>query len=78
MYGNKLTARQYAILVNQPEHDEKEREDFKKLQRFKTVQKAKTEIRLAEEIVDGHRRKMVSDGKWPEEQSRELLQQYLN
>lgn len=60
MYGGTLTARQYAILTDQPENDEKERDEWKKLHRYKTVQKSKDEIRLAEEIIEGYRRKMVA------------------
>lgn len=66
MYGGTLTARQYAVLMDQCENDAMENEQWKRVQRYKVVQKAKDEIRIAEELVEGYRRKMVAQNKWPE------------
>jgi hypothetical protein len=56
MYGGKLTARQYGVLMNKPEHDATESREFNKLFDYKTMMKSRDEIRNVEEIVESYRR----------------------
>jgi hypothetical protein len=56
MFGGKLTARQYGVLMNQPEHDAKARRDFQKINDYKTMINARDEIRIGEEAIETYRR----------------------
>ena len=57
MYGGKLTARQYGVLMDQPEHDATELREYNKLYDYKTMMNSRVNIRNGEEIVESYRRR---------------------
>ena len=77
MYGGKLTARQYGVLLNQPETDAAAEREFNKLYDYKTMMKSRETIRNGEEIVESYRREKVHKGIWSEVDSYALMQQTL-
>jgi len=68
MYGGKLTARQYGVLMNMS-HDSDEIKQNNKVQHFKDQIEARDSIRNKEEITESYRRFMISQGNWKEEES---------
>ena len=80
LFGGKLSARQYGVLMNYQDSDktaEPERLKIQNIQHLKTIESSKVDIRNAEEILESHRREMVLSGKWNESESRDKLQQKL-
>ena len=77
MYGSKLTARQYGVLLNQPEHDAAAEREFNKLYDYKTMMKSRETIRNGEEIIESYRREKVHKGIWSEVDSFALMQETL-
>lgn len=72
MFGGTLTARQYAVLFNM-EQDEILKEKNFKQGNFEAENWSRSGIRIAEETIEGLRRKMVMSGEWPEDQSHRLM-----
>jgi hypothetical protein len=80
LFGGKLSARQYGVLMNYQDYDktaEPERLKIQNIQHLKTVESSKVDIRNAEELLESYRREMVLSGKWNESESRDRLQQKL-
>ena len=61
MFGGKLTARQYGVLMK-ISADGDQQDAINKIQEYKTKMEAKDNIRNAEETVESFRRKMVLKG----------------
>lgn len=72
LFGGKLTARQYAVLMNMPD-DELQRAKMEQQQEEKMKIHARDEIRNGEELLESHRRQKVLTGEWSEAESHLLL-----
>jgi hypothetical protein len=68
LFGGKLTARQYSVLLNMTNLNDVD-EALKKANEYKNKVSAKDEIRNSEEILESQRRKMVLQGNWKEHES---------
>lgn len=77
LFGGSLTARQLGVLTNLMTTEER-KEEISKAVQFKEKVDAKDTIRNAEELLESHRRKMVLEGKWKEQESHRKLQEELD
>ena len=77
MFGNKLTSRQYAVLMN-ISNDEEQRMELDKIHDRKTVVYGRSAIKNGEEIIESSRRKFVMQGRCSEEDSYTFIQQLLD